>query len=431
MPMGNCNCAPGIAGKVMICEQAHSKQGFLKPCQPLPVNGKCPWNRLCSSQECIMANQRTIPIIQYGAFSQRVHEQAAAQQRVIKAQLELTYRCNLHCRHCYTDPYNSKEFFSRELTLGEIHRLLDEMQQLGIAWLNLTGGDIFMHPQFFEIYESAIRKGFLLQLYTNGTLFTKATIERLQRMPPFTIDISCHSVTEESFDWFTQVPGSFHSFVRGLEMLKESGLQFMLKTKAMNWNRDEMPAIRQFVETFGLEFGFTTSLSPRLNGDLSSLAYRVAPHNVAALYGNQPAGDGDGERCGMSIDLLTPGTDRLYRCGCGTNTIHINAWGELGTCTLQYERRVSLRAHPLADAIEILFREVRGLRYQGESPCRTCDIYTFCDKKPSDARWECGTAEAPIPYDCDVALARAQSTLHQTLIHPLRKMPEEVATHHG
>ncbi len=377
-----------------------------------------------------MHNERTIPTIQYGAFSQRVHEQAAARQHVTKAQLELTYHCNLHCRHCYTDPYNSKEFFSRELTLDEIHRLLDEMQQLGIVWLNLTGGDIFMHPQFFEIYEAAYRKGFLLQLYTNGTLFTKATIERLRQMPPFTIDISCHSVTEEPFDWFTQVPGSFRTFVRGLEMLRDSGLPFALKTKAMNWNTDEMPAIRQFVESFGQEFGFTTSLSPRLNGDLSSLSYRVAPDDVISLRGDQPATDGNEEGCGISTDLLTPTTDWLYRCGCGTDTIHINAWGELGTCTLQYERRVSLRAHALADAIDMLFREIRAMRYQGESPCRNCEVHTFCDKKPSDARWECHDAEAPIPYDCDVAHARAQSTRHQTLIHPLRRIHKEAEDHH-
>lgn len=377
-----------------------------------------------------MPNERTIPTIQYGDFSQRVHEQASSQQRVIKAQLELTYRCNLHCRHCYTDPYNSKEFFPRELTLDEIHRLLDDMQQIGIVWLNLTGGDIFMHPQFFEIYEIAYRKGFLLQLYTNGTLFTKATLERLQQMPPFTIDISCHSVTEEPFDWFTQVPGSFRAFTRGLVLLRESGLPFTLKTKAMNWNRDEMPAIRQFVESFGQEFGFTTSLSPRLNGELSSLTYRMAPDDVASLHEDQSASEGDEESCSLSTMLQTPDTDRLYRCGCGSDTIHINAWGELGTCTLQYERRVSLRTHPLADAIEMLFREIRGLRYQGESPCRTCEIHTFCDKKPSDARWECGAAEAPIPYDCDVALALAQSTMHQTLIHPLHRIHEKVAAHH-
>lgn len=377
-----------------------------------------------------MPDERTIPTIQYGDFSQRVHEQASSQQRVIKAQLELTYRCNLHCRHCYTDPYNHKDFFPRELTLDEIHRLLDEMQQIGIVWLNLTGGDIFMHPQFFEIYEAAVRKGFLLQLYTNGTLFTKAVIERLQEMPPFTIDISCHSVTEEPFDWFTQIPGSFRAFTRGLELLRESGLPFTLKTKAMNWNRHEIPAIRQFVESFGQNFGFTTSLSPRLNGELSSLTYRMAPDDVASLHEDQSASEGDEESCSLSTMLQTPDTDRLYRCGCGTDTIHINAWGELGSCTLQYERRVSLRTHRLADAIATLFREIWSMRYQGESPCRACEIHTFCDKKPSDARWECGAAEAPIPYDCDVALALAQSTMHQTLIHPLRRTSKEVVAHH-
>jgi radical SAM protein with 4Fe4S-binding SPASM domain len=376
-----------------------------------------------------MPNERTIPTIQYGAFSRRVHEQAAAFQRVIKAQLELTYRCNLHCRHCYTDPYNSKDFFSRELTLEEIHRLLEEMQQVGIAWLNLTGGDIFMHPRFFEIYEAAYRKGFLLQLYTNGTLFTNATIERLKQMPPFTIDISCHSVTEKPFDWFTQVPGSFRAFLRGLKMLRESGLPLTLKTTAMNWNKDELPSIRQFVESFGQEFGFTTSLSPRLNGDLSSLSYRMPPEEVAALHGNHPTADESDERCGLSAGLLAPTTDRLYRCGCGTDTIHINAWGELGTCTLQYERRVSLRAHALEAAIEMLFREIRGMRYQGESPCRTCEIHAFCGKKPSAARWERGTAEAPIPYDCDVAFARAQSAVPHPLIHPTRNIQQEVEAH--
>ncbi len=75
--------------------------------------------------------------------------------------------------------------------------------------------------------------------------------------------------------------------------------------------------------------------------------------------------DVDEERCGISADLFAPTTDRLYRCGCGTNTIHINAWGELGTCTLQYERRVSLRAHSLPDAIEMLFREIRGIAVPG------------------------------------------------------------------
>lgn len=357
----------------------------------------------------------------YGDFSRRIHARAAAERCVTNAQLELTYRCNLHCRHCYTDPYNNRDWILRELTLTEIIRLIDDMAEIGIIWLNLTGGEVFQHPHFWDIYDHAYRRGFLLQLYTNGTLFTNGIVDRLQKTPPFTIDISCHSVDEASFDWFTQVPGSFRAFRRGLDLLQQANLPFTLKTKAMNWNKHEMPTIKRFVESFGQRFGVTTSLSPRLDGDLTSLSYRLEPDDVVALQAELLESVTSEEGCQLAADVLQHPTDHLYRCGCGTNTIHINARGELGTCTLQYERRLSLRTHSLPDAIEKLFQQVSSLRYHSASPCKTCELHTFCDKKPTDARWECADAEAPIPYDCDVALARAEAATKQALIHPLRK----------
>ena len=127
----------------------------------------------------------------------------------------------------------------------------------------------------------------------------------------------------------------------------------------------------------------------------------------------------DHDLCMKQKELIQPESDRLYRCGCGTNSIHISAWGEIGTCTLQYECRVSLRTHSLRDAVAQVFESVRSMRYQKDSPCRSCNIHRFCEKKPTDARWEHGVPEAPIPYDCDVALVRAEHAVRQPLIHPL------------
>ncbi|OQW35884.1 MAG: hypothetical protein A4E19_15615 [Nitrospira sp. SG-bin1] len=356
----------------------------------------------------------------YGDFSRRVHLRATNSHQVTNAQFELTYRCNLHCRHCYTDPYNHRRWIAQELSLPEIIQLIDDMAEMGILWLNLTGGEVFQHPRFWEIYEHAYRRGFLLQLYTNGTLFTEAIVTRLRSHPPFTIDISCHSVIESSFDWFTQVPGSFRAFRRGLEFLRQANLPFTLKTKGMNWNRRELPAIKQFVESFGQPFSVTTALSPRLDGDLSSLSYRMTPNDVAGLQRDMMEGTSSEEECRTAAELLQQPADRLYRCGCGTNTIHINARGELGTCTLQYERRYSLRTYSLRDAIDRLFRDIVSLHYTSDAPCRTCELQSFCDKKPTEAHRECGNPEAPIPYDCDVALARAEAATNRRLLHPLR-----------
>lgn len=371
-----------------------------------------------------MPEGRTLPTRSYGELSRRIHEHAADHDQVIKAQLELTYRCNLHCRHCYTDPYNNRDDVRLELSTAEIEGLLADMRDLGIVWLNLTGGDIFMHPRFFEIYESAYRKGFLLQLYTNGTLFTRAIVEHLERMPPFTIDVSVHTVNEERFDWFTQVPGSFHAFLRGLELMRASRLPLTFKTKLMNWNRDEVADIQSFVESYGRPFGYTSSLSPRLNGDCDPLDYRLAPEELAVLEGlGAPLTTGEAACSAPGSDA--EGTDRLFRCGCGTDTIHISAWGELGTCTLQYEHRASLRQHSLREAIARVFTATRAARYSTESPCRRCHVLEFCEKKPSDARWEYGSSEAPIPYDCDIAVRRASAASGLRLIHPLRSQGRE------
>ncbi|NOS76353.1 MAG: radical SAM protein [Nitrospira sp.] len=369
-----------------------------------------------------MSETRPLAMIPYGTFSQHVHDQAATHHRVIKAQLELTYRCNLHCRHCYTDPYNDSAYFPRELTLIEIQRLLGEMRGVGIIWLNLTGGDIFMRPDFFDIYQAAVNHGFLLQLYTNGTLFTRAIIERLQAHPPFSIDISCHSVDESQFDWFTQVPGSYRAFLRGIELLRTSNLPFTLKTKLMNWNAGELDQLRSFTEAMGQPFGYTTSLSPRLNGDCSSLEYRVDPDTIRRLSSNLD-GMQQADACGTNAPLSPPSHQRLFRCGCGTDTIHINAWGELSTCTFQYEARPSLRSHTLRAAIDHTFAATRSLAYQTDSACRTCTLHEFCDKQPTQARWEVGHPEMPIPYDCDVAVTRAALTGQQPLIHPLHGHP--------
>jgi radical SAM protein with 4Fe4S-binding SPASM domain len=367
-----------------------------------------------------MLETRTLPTIAYGDFSQRAYNRSIQQDQIIKAQLELTYRCNLRCRHCYTDPYNNPQFFPRELTLHEIYRVLEEMHDLGVIWLNLSGGDIFMHPHFFDIYEHAHRRGFLLQLYTNGTLFTRAVIQRLQGMPPFTIDVSCHTVNEARFDWFTQTPGSYRAFLRGMMLLQESGLPFTLKTKLMNWNHDELDDLRALTESFGQSFGYTTALSPRLNGDCSSLDYRIDPLDLKRVERSDHL-TVENDPCKKEQECVRPASERLYRCGCGTNAIHISAWGDVGTCTLQYEHRVSLRSQSLKNAVAQVFAVVRSMRYESDSPCRSCEIHRFCEKKPTAARWEHGTVEAPVPYDCDVAFVRAETAIRQPLIHPLSK----------
>ena len=61
-------------------------------------------------------------------------------------QLDLTYRCNERCVHCYLDHDDHGE-----LTFAEITDLLDQLAQAGVFFLTISGGEIFLRPDLFDI----------------------------------------------------------------------------------------------------------------------------------------------------------------------------------------------------------------------------------------------------------------------------------------
>ena len=347
-----------------------------------------------------------LPTVEYKDFSLNVHAHAADKHAVVTAQIELTYGCNLHCVHCYTDCYNRPDLIKREMSYGEVIRILDELHDAGILWVCFTGGDIFMRKDFLNIYGYAKKKGFLITLFTNGTLFTEAIADYLKEHPPFSIEISCHAATEETFDRITQVRGSFRRFLAGVRLLIERGLPIKIKTKVMTVNRHELDQMKAFVEDLGTQFRPSAGIYPRLNGDLTPTTYRLSPGEIVAL--ECEAGEPE-ERCtDAESQIGPPADDRLFRCGCGTTTVHINAWGQLGTCHWVTEPRADLRRTTVADAIAEVFSKMRGARYQSRTPCRTCTVHTFCDKNPANAAAESGDPEQPVAHFCRVAYKRAE-----------------------
>ena len=61
-------------------------------------------------------------------------------------EIEITYRCNLNCRHCY----NRYERVS-DMPLEDICRQMEAGLSHGLRKLIITGGEACMHPQFEEL----------------------------------------------------------------------------------------------------------------------------------------------------------------------------------------------------------------------------------------------------------------------------------------
>src|SRR5580692_8633853 len=81
----------------------------------------------------------------------------------LSVQLDLTYRCNERCVHCYLDHEDHGE-----MTTSEIKDLLDQLAEAGVFFLTLSGGEILMRKDFFDILEYARALSFYVRLKTNA-----------------------------------------------------------------------------------------------------------------------------------------------------------------------------------------------------------------------------------------------------------------------
>src|ERR1700704_3993540 len=158
----------------------------------------------------------------------------------VACQWEITCRCNLRCVMCYTDCFNRPNFIRQELTTPEILRIMDELAEAGTLELCLTGGEPLARPDFFELYEHAVRSGFLVTVFTNGTLIAEADADRFAALRPYRLEISLHGATQETFERITQGRGAHDRCLQAVQLLLERNISLVLKTTAMTLNQHEV-----------------------------------------------------------------------------------------------------------------------------------------------------------------------------------------------
>jgi radical SAM protein with 4Fe4S-binding SPASM domain len=348
----------------------------------------------------------------YGAFSADLHQRQAGQRTPMQVSIEVTRRCPLECQHCYNNlPMGDQDARSREMTTEEHFRVLDELVEMGCFWLLYTGGEIFARKDFLEIYTYAKKKGFLITLFTNGTLITEKIADYLVEWPPFAIEITLYGRTKETYEALTAIPGSYDRCLRGIKLLKERRLPLKLKTMATSINKHEVGAMRRFAEEeLGMEFKTDGQINPRIDCSQSPLAVRLTPEEVVALDLHAPKGVREYRRLAKH-DLENPPSlaqsDTVYFCGGGINSFAINAYGEMGICVISQQETFSVRGVSVKSVWEESLLQLRSRKRTRVTKCVQCRIQSLCGMCPANGEMENGDRESPVEFLCNVAHLRA------------------------
>jgi len=280
-------------------------------------------------------------------FSAQLAAKLRGQRFPLSGQWELTCRCNLRCVMCYTDCFNSPERIQQELSLAEIVRIIDEIQEAGCLELCLTGGEPLARRDFLDIYAYAKRKGFLLTVFTNGTLLTPRIADYWIQYPPSMIEISLHGLSSASFELITQARGSYARCMAGIRMLLERRLPLTLKTTGMTVNRDEILKIKAWVDRLGRDYQtrvgykFGSEIRARLDGSEDVYRFQLPEAEVAAIE----TADLDfraerARQARMTAERLRTGQER---CGSAKDRFHIDAYGQLQLCSGNRRQSYDLR----------------------------------------------------------------------------------------
>lgn len=346
-----------------------------------------------------------LPEISYTEFSKRIYKNVRAKRIPYSGVIELSFKCNLSCAHCYV----SHPPEGKELTCQQICDILDAVVSEGCLWLLITGGEPLIRDDFLDIYAYAKKKGLLISLFTNGTLITEEIANYLKEWPPDKVEITLHGITKETYERVTGISGSFERCMRSIRLLLERKIYLNLKTSVMTLNKDEIWQIKRYADELGCHFRCDGLLHAGLNGDKNPCKVRISPEELVKLDREDEEASKEWiEFCQKFWGPVQSG--KLYNCGAGLNSFHIDPYGKMSVCGTSRIPNYDIRRGAFQEGFYNFFPKILAQTLKDkQNKCDQCEMLALCGQCPGLAQLESGNQEKPVEYLCQVAHLRAEA----------------------
>src|SRR4051812_11191227 len=344
----------------------------------------------------------TIPKVSGAILKKRLVVNARQQRIPLQADVEIIATCNFNCVHCYIAPCAEREDV---MSLEQAEILFDKLKAAGTLMLLLTGGEVFTHKQFKEIYLAAKRRGFNVYINTNAYLIGERWADFLALWPPKFMSISLYGMTPESYERVTGIPKSYQRVMRAIDLLLERGIEFDLKCPAMTVTASEIPAMMAFAKAKGVRFRTDYSIIPQEKGDLAPMSLQLGPQEVMDLQKTlDPALSDFRKYAAVRVDDST--YENVYKCGAGRTTLHINVHGGVSTCSSSRKTVGNLFEQPFEEIWSALGGKVE-MKYPVGHPCATCKFAKICIGCPATVEQLTGLPNGYVQMYCKITHQRA------------------------
>ena len=306
---------------------------------------------------------------------------------------ELTPFCNFRCVMCYVRL--DKEQADKQ---GEVLPacvwidMARQLRDMGTLKITLTGGEVFMHPQFWEIYSQLNSMGFWITVLSNGSLIDEDVISKFRQYGmPYAVKLTLYGANDETYERVCGVPGGFTGISKAIDLLKAEGVPAFMTATIVKENADDLQEMYLFAKKKGIPFQHSVSVLKSSRGSVNSAeTSRLGIVDYSHEY---------------TVDELEMNKNRFPEapfsmCCSYRKSLFITWNGHLQLCSFMNVPDITYSGSISAD-FNALYRKLAELKNPTE--CAECEWKEFCQRCPAILCAESGHPEKISADFCETA----------------------------
>ena len=299
---------------------------------------------------------------------------------------ECTRRCNYECIHCYSS--SGQTYKSSELPYRVVKKLIDEMSLMGAEFLSIGGGEPMLYNDLFKVIKYAKKKMITVEMTTNASLLTDASIRRLKDAGLEFIQVSVDGAKEKTYSMIRK-KGDFDKVIKNIKKITpEFTVSVCMVINKINYN--EVDPLIDLSKKMGVKhFRIVPFMEIGRGAELRKL--QLNKMQFRRFYSHILKRKELESKINIQLNenLIVPGRKNIswmprnhYGCSAGRSTCGIDYQGNVYPCSYMVFDRLICGNIKEKALFEIwknssIFKEIRELsKLRGK--CANCKYLSLC-----------------------------------------------------
>lgn len=333
-----------------------------------------------------------LPTNEKSVAFEALSQYAVQNWQLVNVNIELTHQCNQRCRWCYLDDFK-KATLSRERLL----LLADELYDLHALFALFTGGELFLRSDSIDIMNDFAKKGFVLEIKTNGTLLKDSVIDALSDLPLLDIQISIYEM-QHGWSDNTQSFYPFKKIQQSICKMVDKNLPLTLSVLVGKHNIDKIYEINSQLLELGANVYYSPYITPNRSGPGQEISFRLSAEEMEQKF------------LPFLRSINYQFNQKKYRscdesdvvCYAGCDQIAIDPFGVVYPCLDLRIPIGSIVKRSLSRVLKHRKDVMNRFTLNEMLRCKSCSIRDYCDSCVGISILEHGDYRKPSQHKCDV-----------------------------